>query len=61
VVTVEAFRGRGFASAVVAAWANAVRESDRVPLYSTSWENAASRAVATKLGLTLYGADLWIE
>lgn len=58
--TVEAFRGRGYAPSVVAAWARAVRESNRIPLYSTSWDNLASQAVARKLGLVLYGADLSI-
>lgn len=56
--TVAAYRGRGFASAVVAAWARAVRASGRIPLYSTSWDNHASRRVAQRLGLVLYGADL---
>jgi RimJ/RimL family protein N-acetyltransferase len=55
------FRGRGFAAPVVAAWADAVRELDRIPLYSTSWGNAASRAVARKLGLIQYGSDLEIH
>ena len=59
--TLEEFRGRGYAPAVVAAWAQAVREEGRIPLYSTSWDNLASRSVARKLGLVLYGADLSIE
>ena len=59
--TIEAFRGRGYAPAIVAAWARAVRQEGRIPLYSTSWDNLASRAVARKLGLILYGADLSIE
>ncbi len=59
--TVEEFRGRGFAPAVVAAWAQAVRGEGRIPLYSTSWDNLASRSVARKLGLLLYGADYSIE
>ena len=59
--TREEFRGRGYAPAVVAAWARAVREEGRIPLYSTSWDNLASRSVAHKLGLVLYGADLSIE
>ncbi len=54
------FRGHGLAACVVAAWARSVREKERVPLYSTSWENQASRAVALKLGLVQYGADLHI-
>jgi RimJ/RimL family protein N-acetyltransferase len=59
--TLEPFRGRGFATAVVAAWARAVRQDGRIPLYSTSWDNLASRAVARKLGLVLYGTDLTID
>ncbi|MGH2618173.1 MAG: GNAT family N-acetyltransferase, partial [Thermomicrobiales bacterium] len=34
--TVEEFRGRGYATAVVTAWAQAVRQDGRIPLYSTS-------------------------
>src|SRR5687767_6849341 len=45
------FRGRGHAAEVVAAWAKSVAAPGRIPLYSTSWENAASRAVARKLRL----------
>ncbi|MXY71814.1 MAG: GNAT family N-acetyltransferase, partial [Dehalococcoidia bacterium] len=49
-------RGRGFAVAVVAAWAQAVRALGAEPLYSTSWDNAASQAVASKLGLIPYAS-----
>jgi hypothetical protein len=56
--TAEAFRGRGFGPRVTAAWALAVRATGRVPLYSTSWTNDASLAVARKLGLTAY-ASTW--
>ena len=59
--TREEFRGRGYAPAVVAAWAQIVRQEGRVPLYSTSWDNLASRSVARKLGLILYGTDLSID
>ena len=52
--TAAAFQGRGLGSQVTAAWAWAVRASGRVPLYSTSWENGASLAVARKLGLVSY-------
>jgi hypothetical protein len=31
-----------------------------VPLYSTSWKNEPSRAVARRLGLIQYGVDLHI-
>jgi hypothetical protein len=46
---------------VVAAWARAIRESGGEPLYSTSWDNKASRGVARKLGLLLYGEDLHLS
>ncbi|MDE2670806.1 MAG: GNAT family N-acetyltransferase [Chloroflexota bacterium] len=49
-------RGSGFAVAVVAAWARAVRQLGAEPLYSTSWDNAASQAVARKLGLIPYAS-----
>jgi RimJ/RimL family protein N-acetyltransferase len=58
VETAPEFRGRGCAAQVVAAWALAIRRMGRIPLYSTSWENTASRAVARKLGLAQFGADL---
>ena len=56
-VTVEAYRGHGYAVSVTAAWAAAVRATGRLPLYSTSWSNHSSRRVAAKLNLRLYGAD----
>ncbi len=57
VETVEAFRGQGYASAAVAGWASAVQQRGLIPLYSTSWENAASQGVARKLGMVQYGDD----
>jgi hypothetical protein len=56
-VTVPEHRGHGFAAAATAAWAAAVRATGRLPLYSTGWDNLASRRVAAKLNLRLYGAD----
>jgi RimJ/RimL family protein N-acetyltransferase len=56
--TVEAYRGRGYATEVVRGWAAEVRASRRLPLYSTSWENRASQAVAAKLGAVQYAVDL---
>ena len=61
VETHAAFRGRGLAGEVVAAWGHAVRVGGRAPLYSTSWTNKASMSVARKLGLTQYGAVLHIR
>jgi len=49
--TGERYRGRGLAGRVTAAWGRAMRDSGRVPIYSTAWTNHASRAVARKLGL----------
>ena len=57
VETAAAFRGRGFASRVTAVWAAAIRATGRIPLYSTSWSNSASLAVAHKLGLIQYASD----
>ena len=57
VETLEPFRGRGLATAAVACWARAVQRTGRLALYSTSWENAASRAVARRLAARPYGED----
>jgi hypothetical protein len=59
--THAAFRGRGYATTVTAAWAQAMRDRGITPLYSTSWRNRASQRVAAKLGLVRYGASLSIE
>jgi hypothetical protein len=60
VETAPAHRGRGYAVEAVTAWARAVRASSATPLYSTSWTNEASRAVARKLGLIQFGSDLHV-
>jgi RimJ/RimL family protein N-acetyltransferase len=60
VETALAFRGRGHATRAVSRWAEAVRDMGLIPLYSTSWENIASQAVAQALGLVRYGTDLHI-
>jgi hypothetical protein len=58
--TIEAFRGRGYATAVTALWAQAVRETGRIPIYSTWWDNHASRGVARSLGLVQFAVELSI-
>lgn len=60
VETLPEFRGRGYAVDATAAWARAVRLLGAEPLYSTSWENTSSQAVARKLRLVQYGADFHI-
>lgn len=60
VETLPEFRGRGYAADATAAWARAVKSLGAEPLYSTSWENTASRALAKKLNLTQYGSDFEI-
>ena len=57
VETAIAYRGRGLAQRVTAAWAMAIRASGRVPLYSTSWDNSASLSVARKLGMVPYACS----
>jgi hypothetical protein len=58
VATAEAYRGAGLAAAAVLAWREAVEAAGAVPLYSTEWENRASRRLAEKLGLVAY-ATTW--
>lgn len=58
VETAAAFRGRGLAPRVVAAWAQAVRAAGSTPSYSAAWSNVASLRVAQKLGLTPH-ATFW--
>ncbi|WP_081607758.1 GNAT family N-acetyltransferase [Brevibacillus borstelensis] len=53
----EEYRGKGYAIRVASSWANAIRQSQRIPLYSTSWENYSSQSVAKHLQLHFYGTD----
>ncbi len=58
VETLQGHRGKGYASSVVSAWAAEVRGLNRIPFYSTSWENVASQGVARRLGARMFGVDL---
>ena len=50
VETAPGYRRRGHAMNAVAAWAAEVRSLGALAFYSTSWDNAASQAIAVKLG-----------
>ncbi len=54
VETVDEYRGKGYAPAAVAAWACAIRELGRIPLYGTNGTTGITR-VARKLGLGCLG------
>lgn len=58
---VEAYRRRGMGRSVTLGWAEAIRAGGRVPLYSTWWENEASRAVARSLRLLAYAEDWHVD
>jgi hypothetical protein len=60
VETAPMFRRRGYGAEIVPGWARAVREVGRVPLYSTSWQNEGSLALARHLGLIQFGNDVHI-
>jgi GNAT superfamily N-acetyltransferase len=52
------YRGRGYAVDVTRAWGAATRAAGLVPLYSTSWDNLASQAVAWMAGLIQYSGSM---
>lgn len=60
VETIPACRRKGHAATAVRAWARAVSKTGALPLYSTSWDNLASQAVAASLGAAMYGTDFSI-
>ncbi|HEM7878049.1 GNAT family N-acetyltransferase [Burkholderia contaminans] len=59
--TAPAFRGRGLAAAVTAAWTRLPSLRTRTLFYSTDSDNRASQRVASRLGLTLRGTTLRVE
>lgn len=59
--TLEAFRGKGYASEAVVGWAQAVRKMNAAPLYSTFCDNLSSQRVAAKCKLSVYGVNFTIK
>jgi hypothetical protein len=57
VETKSAFRGRRFAVAATLAWGAAIHAAGKFPIYSTSWTNLSSMAVARHAKLMQFGAD----
>jgi len=57
VETLPDYRGRGFARAAAARWAQAVDRLGALPMYSTWIENVASQRVAQSLDLVQYGVE----
>ncbi|MEQ8858184.1 MAG: GNAT family N-acetyltransferase [Pseudomonadales bacterium] len=55
VETLPDYRRQGHAAAAVAAWAQELRRGGIMPLYSTSWNNLASQAVARRVGFQAFG------
>jgi hypothetical protein len=54
----EGVRGRGYAVDVVALWACALRKKLRAMLMrGTIWDSAASRSVARKFEIMIYGEE----
>ena len=56
--TDERFRGRGYASRVVTAWAEDLHQQGKIPFYSHLIENTASEHVARKLGLVPFASEI---
>lgn len=61
VETIPSYRRRGAATSVVSAWAKATALQGAEPLYSTSWDNLGSQAVARSLGLEFVGTDFHVR
>lgn len=61
VETHPAHRRKGYAADAVRGWAARVRARGLTPIYSTSFTNTASRALAARLQLTRVATDFWIR
>ncbi|MBT2291342.1 GNAT family N-acetyltransferase [Paenibacillus albidus] len=60
VETLKDYRGKGYAMRVTSSWAQGIRRCQRIPLYSTSWDNYSSLSIANRLRLHLYGTNISI-
>jgi len=58
--TLEGYRGKGYAIRAASSWAQAICQSQRIPIYSTSWDNYSSQSVANRLRLRHIGTDISI-
>lgn len=58
--TEEPHRRKGLGALVVSRWRDALEAEGRAQLYSTTWDNHASLAVARRLGLIAYADTLSI-
>lgn len=56
--TDDAYRGRGYARQVTAAWGSALRQVGKIAFYSHRTDNAASAGVARSLGLRRFVSDV---
>jgi hypothetical protein len=61
VETLAAYRGRGFAADVLAAWACAVRKLGAAPLYATTFDNISSQRVALRLRLSPVASEFSVH
>ena len=59
--TLEGYRRKGYAKRAVAAWCRAARQEGMIGFYSTSWSNAASRALADSVGLRQFAVEFSVS
>ena len=60
IVTMEAWRGQGMATACAALVADGIRQSGRISVWSTGEDNRASLRVARKLGFGEVGRRMYL-
>lgn len=60
VETLPEYRGKGFGTQAVAAWAKQMRRKGAVPFYGTTFENVASQGLAARLCLQVLASEFTI-